>query len=287
MPSVSSRVSDDHLARARASLRACRLCPRACGVDRTIGKSGAFCRLGADASVYRELLSVGEEPAISPTWLIDLGGCSLRCLFCSEWQHVTQPRAEPARPLTAAWFVAQLAKRKRQGARTISFAGGDPTVSLVALLEALAQVPDEAWLPVVWNCNGWLSDEALELLAPVVSTWLVDVKFGNPQCAQQLAGVDGWLNEREVARTLAFARARGLRVRHLAMPGHLACCTQPVLREMRANYPEIELNVMTHYLPLGPARSGLLRRAPELARVLSPAELVSLVSLQGPNEARQ
>ena len=282
MASVSSRVSDALLADARASLRACRLCPRACGVDRTIGKSGAFCRLGADASVYRELISVGEEAVISPTWLIDLGGCSLRCLFCSEWSHVTQPHAAPARRLSAEWFVPQLRKRKQQGARTVSFAGGDPTVSVVAVLEVLAQVPDADWLPVVWNCNGWLSETARALLAPVVSTWLVDVKFGDPSCAQRLAGVEGALNAREVTETLDFARHRGLLLRHLAMPGHLTCCTAPIVRHLRANYPEIQLNVMGHYLPLGPARSGRLTAAPELMRLLHREEEVSLVSLTAP-----
>ena len=198
---------------------------------------------------------------------------------------MTHPQAAPARPLTADWFVPQLRKRKQQGARTISFAGGDPTVSLVAVLEALAQVPDGDWLPVVWNCNGWLSDEALRLLAPVVSIWLVDVKFGNPDCAQRLAGVSGTVNDREVARTLAFVRERGLMLRHLAMPGHLDCCTQPVLRWLRDNYPELHVNVMMHYVPFGPARSGRLPRAPELTRLLSPAESVSLGGIHpGPNE---
>lgn len=279
MANGSSRISPRSLAEARDSLRACRLCPRVCGVDRTVGKSGAFCRLDARAMVYRDYVSVGEEAAISPTWLIDLGGCSLRCLYCSEWSHVVQPYAAPTQELTATWFPEQLLKRKRQGARTVSFVGGDPTVSVVAVLEAMAQVADGEWLPVVWNCNGWLSEQARTLLAPVVSTWLVDVKFGNPQCAQRVAGVDGALNEREVARTLDFARSRGLMLRHLAMPGHLDCCTRPVIEWIARAYPEIPLNVMRHYLPMGPARAGRLIRAPELTRFLPADEEVALVSL--------
>lgn len=275
MASVSSRVSPAHLSDARASLRACRLCPRACGTDRTISKNGAFCRLDVRATVYRELLSLGEEPAISPTWLVDLGGCSLRCLFCSEWQHVVQPEAAPAQVLDQTWFLPRLQQRRRQGARTLSFVGGDPTPSLVAVLEVLATVPDADWLPVVWNCNGWLSDTARALLAPVVDTWLVDVKFGNPQCAQRLAGVDGALDALEVTRTLEFARSRGLRLRHLALPGHLDCCTRPVLERLARDYPEVPLNVMPHYLPLGPARTHRLPHAPELQRLLSAAEQVS------------
>ncbi len=280
MATGSSRISPHQLADARANLRACRLCPRGCAVDRTVSSSGAFCRLDGNATVYRELLSLGEESAISPTWLVDLGGCSLRCLFCSEWSHVVHPRASPAQLLTADWFLPQLHKRRQQGARTVSFAGGDPTVSLVAVLEVLAQVADADWLPVVWNCNGLLSDTARALLAPVVATWLVDVKFGNPDCAQRVAGIDGALNAREVARTLEFARDRGLMLRHLAMPGHLDCCTRPVVAAMARDYPEIPLNVMAHYLPMGPARAGRLARAPELMRLLSAAEQVSWVSLR-------
>ncbi len=229
--------------------------------------------------VYRELLSVGEETVISPTWRIDLGGCSLRCLFCSEWAQVVQPHAAPALRFSADWFLPHLYQRNKQGARTISFVGGDPTVSLVAVLEVLAQVPDDAWLPVVWHCNGWLSDEARALLAPVVETWAVDVKFGNPQCAQRLAGVDGLKNDREVTRTLEFARSRGLLLRHLALPGHLACCTRPVVAKLRRDYPEIPLNLRSHYLPLGPARTASLARVPELKRLLSDVEMAELVSL--------
>lgn len=280
MATVSSRISPQSLARARHSLRACCLCPRACGVDRTVGSRGAFCRLDARAPVYRELLSLGEEPAISPTWLIDLGGCSLRCLYCSEWTHVVHPYAPPVVLLTPEWFLTQLRKRRAQGARTVSFVGGDPTVSLVAVLEALAGVPDADWLPVVWNCNGWLSDEARELLAPVVDVWLVDVKFGNPDCARRVAGVDGALDAAEVTRTLHFARSRGLMLRHLALPGHLECCTRPVLARLARDFPDVPVNLMTHYLPMGPARATPLPGAPELRRMLTSAEAAAVVALE-------
>lgn len=268
----SSRISSDMLAESREMLRECRICPRNCGANRTTGKSGAFCRLDDRAWVYRELLSVGEEPVISPTWLVDLGGCSMRCLFCSEWDHVVQPQQKPAVQLQSAWFLARLSLRKQQGARTLSFVGGDPTVSLPAVLDVLAQIPDHDWLPVAWNCNGWLNEPARRLLDPVVSTWLVDVKFGNPQCASRLAGVDGELYQRGVRETLEFARHRGLLLRHLVMPGHLQCCTQPILAWHRQHFSQVPLNVMQHYQPLGPARTGRLR-AKELVSPVSLADL--------------
>ena len=272
MAHVSSRIDAATLDEVAQSLRHCKICPRDCGVDRTVSRHGAFCRLDDRAFVYRELLSVGEEAAISPTWLVDVGGCSMRCLFCSEWDHVVRPQQRPAVLLHAGWFLARLQERRRQGARTLSFVGGDPTVSLPAILAVLAQVPDAAWLPVVWNCNGWLSEAARRWLAPVVATWLVDVKFGNPACARRLAGIDGERNQLELRETLEFARHRGLMLRHLVLPGHLDCCTRPVLQWLARDFAQVPLNVMGHYLPAGPARTGQLVAA-ELGRLLGSEDL--------------
>ncbi|MSP90555.1 MAG: radical SAM protein [Myxococcales bacterium] len=277
---------DARIAAAADAYRACRLCPRDCGVDRTQGPRGAFCRLGTEAFVYKELLSVGEEAAVSPTMLVDLGGCSLRCLFCSEWEHVVAPRRSPAVPLDPAWLARQMRRRRQQGARSVTFVGGEPIVNLLAVLRALAAVAPGDRLPVVWNTNGQASAAALALLGGVVTTWNVDLKFGNPRCAERLAGVHGFDAQAEVARVLAFALrdgavdpATGLPraiVRHLVMPGHGACCTRPALAWLADTFPGACLNLMTGYLPLGPAAGGHLRAA-ELGRRASAREVAEAV----------
>lgn len=245
---------------ARSALRDCRLCPRDCRVDRTRGPQGAFCRLGAEAWVYKELLSHGEEAALGgPTWLVDVGGCSLRCLFCSEWDHVVRPASGDAQLLDPAWFSGVHQRRKHQGARTVSIVGGDPTPSAPAVLLALAGVADA--LPVVWNCNGLVGDEAWDLLAPAVAVWSIDVKFGNAICAGQLSGARGFDSlgevEKTVSRALARPRSAGLPavlLRHLLMPGHLDCCTRPVADRLRVLLAGVEpgvavVNWMTAYVP--------------------------------------
>ncbi|MBM4344360.1 MAG: hypothetical protein FJ100_13405 [Deltaproteobacteria bacterium] len=262
--------------RATAALRDCRLCPRDCGVDRTLGPAGAFCRLGAQALVYKELLSLGEEAALGgPTWLVDVGGCSLRCLFCSEWQFVVRPHQQPARAIDAAWFAQRHAQRKVQGARTLSVVGGDPTPSAPGVLAALAQQADP--LPLVWNCNGLVARQAWDLLDPAVAVWSIDVKFGNARCAERLAGARGFdmlgAVDGSVARALGGPRYPGLPrliVRHLLMPGHLECCTRPVadrLAGLLAAVPvhHAVVNWMTAYVPpmdrrsRAPAAVGLSR----------------------------
>ena len=273
---LAARISADRISAVREAYRACRLCPRDCGVDRLgsdpdaqpHGPKGAFCRLGEFAPVYKELLSLGEEAAISPTWLLDLGGCSWRCVFCSEWDHVVDPWRAPAVRLDPAWFVPRLQARLEGGAKTVSFVGGDPTVSLLGVLRALAEVPFADWLPVVWNTNGQMSDAALAALDGVVACYLVDAKFGNDACAKRIAGPGAVGGRGELERTLRAAKDQGRRrppeeqhlpaviVRHLVMPGHLDCCTRPTLDWLAQAHPTVTVNLMTTYVPAGPALQG-------------------------------
>lgn len=260
---------------AQQALRSCRLCPRDCDVDRTASSRGAFCRLASQAYVYKEYVSVGEEPAVCPTWLIDVSGCSLRCLFCSEWPQVAHPDRLPATEMLPTWFAATHAKRRQQGAKTISFVGGDPTPSLPAIAKCLGHVADP--LPVIWNCNGLLGDQALTVLSGAVATWSVDAKFGNAACAKRLAGVENmdyfgqW--SRIVATALAQESIAGLPrliIRHLVMPDHVQCCTVPIAEQLRdqlagANRADVMVNWMTTYVPPSDRRAHLIR-TPELGR---------------------
>jgi putative pyruvate formate lyase activating enzyme len=268
-------IASAQLAAARAQLADCRLCPRDCRVDRNTSAGGAFCRLGAEAWVYKELLTLGEEPLVSPSWLLDLGGCSWRCLFCSEWRHVVEPRAAPAVLLSPAWFVPRLQRRRQQGARSLTWAGGEPVVSLPAVLAAMAEVPREDWLPVVWKSNGLLAESALALLDGWVAVFNIDAKFGPGGCARRLAGasLSPWP---QLARLAEMARPPAgwppLIVRHLVMPGHVDCCTRPVLAELAQVRPGAALNLMTGYLPAGPAADGVATVA-ELGRLPTRCEL--------------
>jgi putative pyruvate formate lyase activating enzyme len=272
--------------RVAAAYRDCRLCPRDCGVDRQVSSAGAFCGLDGRGWVYKELLSHGEEGVLSPTWLLDLGGCSMRCLFCTEWRHVIEPTASPAGLLDPAWFAARHSHRKTAGARTVSFVGGDPTVSLLAILQCLAAVADAELLPVVMNCNGWLSPLALDVLHEVVATWVVDLKFGNDACAARLAGTAPVSYRAQVHTTLDAVYTLDsiapplpkLLIRHLLMPGHFDCCTTPVLQEVSQRWPQAQLNLMTTYLPFGPAQRPL-KGSPELVRLNSAEEQDQAVQL--------
>ncbi|MEY3011556.1 MAG: hypothetical protein RIT45_291 [Pseudomonadota bacterium] len=247
-------------ARVRDAYRACRLCPRDCGVDRLAGADG-FCRLGADAPCYKALLSHGEEAVLTPTVLLDLGGCSLRCLGCTEWDHVVEPAGHGAVPLRPGWLGKRLERWVTAGARSISVVGGEPTMHLLGVLETFAALPAALQLPVVWNTNGLLAPDAFALLADWVDCWVVDHKTPSNEAARRLLGSGNLDYVGEVEATLdaiaALPPTTGtlprLVVRHLLVPGEIERATLPLLQRAADRWPEARWNLMTQWLPHGPA----------------------------------
>ncbi|MEZ4264984.1 MAG: radical SAM protein [Myxococcota bacterium] len=242
------RVEPDRLAAAiawaEARYRQCDVCAVGCGVDRMAGELG-FCGLGEGGRVYKEYLHLGEEALLVPSHAIYLSGCSMRCAFCSDLGPVTAPAAHGALVSPEA-LAARIAERRRQGARNVNFVGGTPDTSVLFVLRTLAHCPADTH--VVWNSNLWSTPAAVAALRGVVGTWLVDHKFGNDRCASRLAGVKGYRGRVEGLLPLAAASAPTI-VRHLLMPGHLDCCTRPVLAWLERQIPEATVNLMTGYHP--------------------------------------
>jgi len=257
----------------------CDVCAEACGVNRLTGERG-HCGLGEHARVYKEYLHLGEERRLVPSHTIYLTGCNLRCAFCSDLAQVTHPEdhGTPTDPQTLA---LRIAKRRAEGARNVNFVGGLPDVNLLYILRTLSRCPTDTH--VVWNTNLWTTEEAIERLTGVVGTWLADLKFGDDRCALKLSGAQGYVQRLHTLLPRA-ARAGRLLVRHLLMPGHLACCTRPSLTWLARHVPDAGVNIMTAYHPFqlagragamgGPLPSAEREAALTLARSLGFEDLM-------------
>ena len=240
---------------ARRLLCACRLCPRRCGVDRTRGQTG-YCGLDAGAYWFRELVDYAEEIELIPAHAIYVTGCNMRCVFCmtGSWN------ADPAGG--TAWDTPDLSRRvrrrRREGARTLWFVGGEPTLSLAAILDLVADVPDVG--PVVWDSNMYFAPDARDLLRGVVDVYTADFKFGNNRCARDVADAPHYVET--VTENLRFAyETATLIVRHLLVPGHLDCCCRPVLEWVGRELPGVRVSLRGNYMPPdGPTRDPALRR---------------------------
>jgi putative pyruvate formate lyase activating enzyme len=94
----------------------------------------------------------------------------------------------------------------------------------------------------------YMSIETMELLDGVIDVYLADFKYGNDRCAARLSKVDRYLEV--VSRNHLIASNQGdMIVRHLMLPGHLECCTLPVLDWLAKNTPNAAVNIMGQYHP--------------------------------------
>ena len=245
-------------------LRACTLCPHRCGVDRSAGATGR-CGLGAEAFVYKDLLHVGEEPPLIPSYALFVAGCSLRCRHCSETDALLPPL--PGLPLSTHPTDERLAAMRAAGARTVQFVGGEPVVNLPAVARFVLRHREALGdLPLVLNTNLWAEPDAVDALADLGDLVLADLKHGNDACALRLTGVTPYVDV--ILANLDRLHARGvpLLVRHLVVPGHLECCTRPALAALE-RWPDVAVNVLTGYVPFGRAASagGPEARQPRVA----------------------
>lgn len=237
------RIGADRVELARQQYRHCLLCEHRCGVDRAGGQRG-FCQAAAEARVYRCRVECGEEIELIPSQLFYLSGCNLRCVFCIGEADAFDPAR--GRPLTGQLLAEAVADGRRQGAKNIQWVGGEPTIHLPAVLEAMVGCGDLP--PVVWKSNFFGTIEGYALLQGMVDVYVADLKFGNDHCARRIAGVERYLQT--VTRNILWAAAEArLIVRHLLLPGHGACCFRPIVDWMCRWLPAAPLRIMTGYLP--------------------------------------
>lgn len=252
-------------ARAQLHLDACSLCPHRCGALRSTGRG--VCRVGRAAYVASEMLHLGEEEELRPAHAIFFSGCTATCSFCTAARFAFRPTYGVT--VAPEQLARRIVQRQAQGARSLCFIGGDPVPHIPFILETLAALGTEKTIPAVFNSNLYVTSEALDLLADAIDIYLPDLKFGpatGPQsCGERIGGMPDYWRVVTGAIDHLLAHNRRIIVRHLLMPGHLHCCTEPVLRWL-ADRPAIQLSLLTQYLAPAHARG-------ELAATLSDDDL--------------
>ena len=272
-------------ARAREAAeryRSCDLCAHRCYVDRTAGPAGR-CRESTSVFLAGAGLHLGEEPPLVGTrgsGLVLIAGCNLGCVSCetAEFSLLRRGVSEFSEAQLAALFL-ELARR---GAANLNLV--TPTHVMPALLAGLARAAEQGFaLPVVWNCGGYESIEALRLLDGVVDIYLPDAKYGDDGVALRFSGCTGYTaalaeSLREMHRQVGALQVdadglarKGVLVRHLVLPAGMAGADR-VLRIVAAVSPDTFVNLLSQYRPVHEAQ-----RFPVIARTVRPEEMACAV----------
>lgn len=225
----------------RVALRSCRLCHFGCGVDRSAGERGA-CGVG-EARISSFFLHPGEEPPLVPSLTVFFSGCNFRCVYCQNWDISQRPDAgEHVPPGEMARMIERLGRK----ARNVNWVGGEPTPGIPYILEVLSHL--SAPLPIIWNSNMYLSEVSRTLLSGTVDLFLTDFKYFSDSCAERYSKVKDYVEV--VGENHLWAAGEGdLLIRHLLLPGHLNCCTYPLIDWVRENLPGAAMNIMEQYRP--------------------------------------
>lgn len=246
---------------AQTHLRACDLCPRLCGVNRTEGEFGA-CATGRHAILASASPHFGEEAPLVGTGgsgTIFVAGCNLSCRFC---QNIEISHDKYGREVTAdEWSELMLALQTR-GCHNINIV--TPSHVVPALLEALAvAVRGGLHIPLVYNSSGYDRVATLQLLAGVIDIYMPDFKFWDAHVAARYTAVKDYPQRaREAVREMhaqvgdleingAGMSDRGLLVRHLVLPEGLAGTAGITKFLAEEISPATYLNIMDQYHPAG------------------------------------
>jgi putative pyruvate formate lyase activating enzyme len=269
IPSPAKSYFDLKIEIANRIVQSCRFCTRQCGVNRLTSGLG-YCRCGNTMVVSSIFAHMGEEPELVPSGTIFTMGCTMRCCHCQNWT-ISQWKEDGTE-----YKPEELAKEIEQlhlgGCRNANLVGGEPTPWLKNWLETFKHVGVN--VPLVWNSNSYYSEETAKLLAGFVDVYLLDFKYGPGDCAERISEAPNYWEV--CTRNHLEAKKNGeLIIRVLVLPGHLECCTKPILNWIATNLgAKTRVNLMFQYRPEWRAHE-----IPELRRRLSKDEKEKAVQL--------
>ncbi len=241
-------------------LSACDLCAWECRKNRRAGELGV-CRSGERARLASFGAHLGEEAPLRGwrgSGTIFFGRCNLRCQYCQNYDISQCDAGQEVEPEVIAEVMLELQ------------AAGCHNINLVSPSHVVAQILAAVWiaarkglrLPLVYNTGGYDSLLALKLLDGVIDIYMPDMKYADTQTALRYSRARNYpeVNRaavKEMHRQVGDLQinqdglaTRGLLVRHLVLPNHLAGTEQIVRFLAEEISPNTYLNLMDQYRPL-------------------------------------
>ncbi len=246
---------------AVAGLACCNNCPRGCAVDRTAGETG-ICQIGRYARVSSHFQHFGEEDCLRGwhgSGTIFFAQCNLRCVFCQNYDISQSGDYPEAAPEYLARLMLDL---QESGCHNINLV--TPTHVVPQILEALVlAIEGGLRLPLVYNSSGYDALTTLRRLDGIVDIYMPDFKIWDADHAERYLLARDYPEVarqalREMHRQVGDLKLdghglakRGLLVRHLVLPGHLAGTASVAAFLARELSVHTYLNLMAQSRPAG------------------------------------
>ena len=241
----------------------CSLCPRDCRIQRTENSFG-FCGVGDLPKIARIAPHYGEEPPISGTegaGTIFFSGCSLRCVFCQNYDISTLTAGKSITPYQLSEEYRRL---EDMGVHNIEFV--TPTHYTDAIIKSLEYYRPS--LPLIWNSSGYETIGSLKKLDGMIDVYLPDLKYSDDALAKRLSRCPDYVQTATAAIGEMIRQCgdtvmedglmkRGVIIRHLVLPSHVKNSIG-VLELIKRNWCASEkasalVSLMAQYTPAGSA----------------------------------
>jgi len=260
LETYESGVLDERIEKLEAILNECKLCPRACGVNRNKGEKG-YCKSDKHLMVSSVQPHFGEEDVLVGTYgsgTIFLTNCNLRCIYCQNYDisHLGYGQRMTVEEL--AFSMLSLQKR---GCHNVNFV--TPTHYTPQIVKALKIAIEKGLrIPIVYNCGGYEAKSTIELLDGIVDIYMPDIKYGDVENAKRYSNAPDYFDRckeavKEMHRQVGDLKVdergiacRGLLIRHLVLPNRIAGSAEVLKFVATEISKESYVNIMMQYRPM-------------------------------------
>lgn len=239
-------------------------------------RGGRLVTLVADRVVAENIDPIEKKPFFhflpgSSSYSIATAGCNFHCQFCQNWDISQWPHTLHGRPPGVKTSAAEIVEAaKLSGCESIAYTYTEPTIFFELALDT-CRLAAASGLKNVFVTNGYMTPEALDMIAPVLHGANVDLKSFSDRFYRRICGA----RREPVLDTIVAMRRHGIwvEVTTLLVPGEndsdrelaemadwLSCVDRDMPWHLSAFFPAHKM------LDVPPTPLATLQRAAEIGR---------------------
>ncbi len=240
-------------------LEKCMVCPRNCGINRSIGRRG-FCKCDDKIKIALVSKHMFEEPCISGkegSGTIFFSNCNLNCVYCQNYKISQEGLGKQVNIERLAEIMIEQQERNVNNINLVT-----PTMYVYQIIEAIKIAKKNGLsIPIIYNSNGYENIETIKLLDGYIDVYLPDLKYYYDNIAVKYSNAANYFEIatkaikemcKQVGKTKLNEKGiitKGVIIRHLVLPNHIQN-TKNILKWIKNNIDEeVYVSIMAQYFP--------------------------------------